>query len=49
MNLVAIAGVPVGAEAPVPAESDYDRQTMWLSFGALGVGALVGYFFWRRR
>jgi len=53
MNLVAIAGVPVGADAPTPlppgATLEYDRQTIWLSMGALGAGAILGFLIWRRR
>ena len=50
MNLVAIAGVPVGVDAPAPPASlEYDRHTMWFSLAALGAGALFGYVIWRGR
>ncbi len=50
MNLVGIAGVPVGEAPPSPAPltDDEQRALMWTSLAAFGVAAVVGYFLGKR-
>jgi hypothetical protein len=49
MNLVGIAGLPVGeAPAEPPLTDDEQRALMWTSLAAFGVAAVVGYFLGKR-